>query len=133
MPVMDLERLQGNCPCCGKVLEATDFYFHPQSGTLILRGQTIHINPSESVIFKILVKAFPRSMTPDELHNKYCVGRAGGGPDRSSTEVTMAKLRKKLEQGGITISRGGHYLLVPFNGRKSSFMNHHLKQDASAA
>lgn len=112
--------LDGHCPCCGKKLDPIDYYFHPQSGVLILQGTPILMGATEALIFKELVKSFPRVLSPVLLHERLSAGRPAGGVDDALMKAYMTRLRRRLEPYGMTITSAvvmGGYLIVK-HGKK---------------
>jgi hypothetical protein len=107
----DLGRLDGLCPCCGKALEPTDYYFHAKSGRLIIGGKLVLLTGSETVMFRQLVKAFPKTTTVNDLTKEQNRCRGDGGTTVNNTHAILVHLRRKLEQVGITIA-DRHYLLM---------------------
>lgn len=105
--------LEGNCPCCGRPLEPLVYYYHPQTGTLILNGVVINLTPIETVIFTTLVKAFPRTVEFEELMHKINGARSSGGTSEKSVQACLSKVRRKLERHKITISKRA-FLLVKY-------------------
>lgn len=108
---MKTHTLEGKCPCCGKPLEPFDHYFHSQTGTLILYGNVIKLTPTESFMFKVLVEAFPRTVSFEEMSNKLIASRAEGGMTTLAQTVVMSHLRRKLEVHGWTVSKYSYLLL----------------------
>ena len=108
---MAFEKLDGPCPCCGKPLEPTDLWFHPQSGLLIIGGKRISLTGSETVIFRQLVQAHPKTITVNEIIKEMNRGRTDGGTTENNAHALLAHLKSKLAVLGLGITRR-HYVLV---------------------
>ena len=97
------EHLRGQCPCCGQAVGEIEYFFHAQTGTLIVRGKVFRLAPTESVAFDMMRKSYPEPVSLDAIHGRLCAGRGNGGVSRATVQVSICNMRGKMRAAGFRI------------------------------
>lgn len=98
--------------------ELGDLRFDRDTRRATLRGDPLELSPREWMLLDLLLSQRDRVVTKDQIGEAWALERTeAGGP--SSVEVYIHRLRRKLEQSGLSIRtvRGLGYLLEAEAGK----------------
>ncbi|OYU73632.1 MAG: hypothetical protein CFE45_36790 [Burkholderiales bacterium PBB5] len=92
--------------------ELGDLRFDRDTRRATVRGEPLELSPREWMLLELLLSQRDRVVTKDQIGEAWALDRTEAGAP-SSIEVYIHRLRRKLEQSGLSIRtvRGLGYLL----------------------
>lgn len=110
------------CPCCKQAVEDAAFLADP--GTLIVTNGlfTAKLTPRQFAVAKVLIDAFPRMVTKEELYDRVFLYPNGEGPEIKIVDVMICKIRPPLAEIGLVVDTiwGRGYRLIEEDKTKAN-------------
>lgn len=109
------------CPCCNQPVDAA---FIADPYTLIVTNGifTAKLTPRQFAVAKVLIDAFPKRVTKEEIYDRVFLAPNGDGPEIKIVDVMICKIRPPLAEIGLVIDTvwGVGYRLIEEDKTKAN-------------
>lgn len=110
------------CPCCNQLVEGAAFL--ADLNTLVITNGifSAKLTPRQFAVAKVLIDAFPRMVTKEEIYDRAFLYPNGDGPEIKIVDVMICKIRPPLAEIGLVIETvwGKGYKMVEEDATKAN-------------
>jgi len=86
-----------------------EYFFHQQTGVLIVAGASVVLSPNESLVLGMFIKGYPKPLLLSQISAEANRCRANGGITNETIRSVISFMRDKLGPIGFNIVNVGMF------------------------